>query len=201
VNRRAPVPGSWTAEPLPIPANALVILVGASGSGKSWWAERWFRRSEVVSSDRCRLLVADDEADQSVNREAFAVFYEIIRRRTGLGRLTVADSTGLQPFSRDRLRRIGRRSGVPVHVVVFCAPLLQLVRNDASRARRVPGEVLRRHARLLAELVDEGALEAEGYDRVDYFAGPEYPPPVRIDPVAIVDSAAELASARGADRG
>jgi len=78
-----------------LPPRALVVLVGGSGAGKSWWARRHFLETEVVSSDRCRALVSDDEADQRVNREAFAVFYSIVRQRLSLGRLTVADSTAL----------------------------------------------------------------------------------------------------------
>ena len=47
--------------PLTIPDFALVLLVGASGSGKSTFAARHFRPTEVLSSDRCRGMVADDE--------------------------------------------------------------------------------------------------------------------------------------------
>jgi Predicted kinase len=43
-----------TAVALPDPA--LVVLVGASGSGKSAWAAEHYRPDEVVSSDRLRAL-------------------------------------------------------------------------------------------------------------------------------------------------
>ena len=59
-----------------LPDPALVVLVGASGSGKSTWAEARYRREEIVSSDACRGMVADDENDQNVNTEAF----ELLRR-------------------------------------------------------------------------------------------------------------------------
>ena len=48
-----------------IPELSLVVLVGVSGSGKSTFAARHFRPTEVISSDFCRGLVADDENDQS----------------------------------------------------------------------------------------------------------------------------------------
>jgi predicted kinase len=55
-------------ERLAIPELSLVTLVGASGSGKSTFARRHFSRFEVISSDYCRGLVADDENDQSATR-------------------------------------------------------------------------------------------------------------------------------------
>src|SRR6185437_3413417 len=48
-----------TAVALPDPA--LVVLVGASGSGKSAWAAEHYRPDEVVSSDRLRALVGSGE--------------------------------------------------------------------------------------------------------------------------------------------
>jgi protein phosphatase len=51
--------------PLTIPDFSLVVMMGASGSGKTTFAERHFRPSEILSSDRCRGMVADDEFDQS----------------------------------------------------------------------------------------------------------------------------------------
>ena len=44
----------------------LVLLIGASGSGKSTFARKHFKPTEVVSSDVCRGIVSDDENDQAV---------------------------------------------------------------------------------------------------------------------------------------
>ena len=46
---------------LEIPELSLVLLVGASGSGKSTFAHTHFLETEVVSSDFCRGLVSDDQ--------------------------------------------------------------------------------------------------------------------------------------------
>jgi protein phosphatase len=51
---------------LPVPELSLVVLVGVSGSGKSTFARAHFSATEVISSDFCRGLVADDANDQSV---------------------------------------------------------------------------------------------------------------------------------------
>ncbi len=50
---------------LAIPDLALVVLIGASGSGKSTFARRHFLPTQVLSSDFFRGLVADDENDQA----------------------------------------------------------------------------------------------------------------------------------------
>ena len=53
---------------LNIPALSLVVMVGASGCGKSTFARRHFRPTEVLSSDACRGMVSDDENNQARNR-------------------------------------------------------------------------------------------------------------------------------------
>jgi protein phosphatase len=60
---------------LTIPELSIVVLIGASGSGKSSFARQHFKPSEVLSSDYYRGLVSDDENDQSVTTEAFAALH------------------------------------------------------------------------------------------------------------------------------
>jgi protein phosphatase len=157
---------------LEIEQDSLVVLVGASASGKSYWAHTHFRATQVVSSDRCRALVSDDEAEQGVNRQAFAVFYTLIRQRLSLGRLTVADSTSLEPFARERLRDVAAEQRRPAHAVLFLAAPEQLLRHNRERSRRVPEPVLLRHAEQTRALAESGALETEGFASVHRL---EYP--------------------------
>lgn len=88
-------PGSHVRT-LPVTDLSLVVLVGASGSGKSTFARRHFRPTEIISSDFCRGLVADDENDQSASRDAFDVLHYIAGKRLAAGRLTVVDATNVQ---------------------------------------------------------------------------------------------------------
>ncbi len=60
-----------------IPELSLVVLVGPSGSGKSTFAHKHFLATEIVSSDFCRGLVADDENDQTVTNESFELVHII----------------------------------------------------------------------------------------------------------------------------
>ena len=48
-----------------IPEFSIIALVGISGSGKSTFASKYFKSTEVISSDYCRGLVSDDENDLS----------------------------------------------------------------------------------------------------------------------------------------
>lgn len=66
---------------LPVTDLSLVVLIGASGSGKSTFARRHFKPTEIISSDFCRGLVADDENDQSASGDAFDVLHYIAGKR------------------------------------------------------------------------------------------------------------------------
>ena len=52
-----------------IPVLSLVVLIGASGSGKSIFARTHFLPTETLSSDACRALVADGVVEVSVRAE------------------------------------------------------------------------------------------------------------------------------------
>ena len=56
---------------LKVPELSLILLMGSSGAGKSTFARRLFKPTEIVSSDVCRGLVADEENDQSASGDAF----------------------------------------------------------------------------------------------------------------------------------
>ena len=68
---------------LTIPELSFVVLVGVSGSGKSTFARRHFKPTEVLSSDYCRGLVSDDENSQAATNDAFEVLHFIARKRLG----------------------------------------------------------------------------------------------------------------------
>ena len=68
-----------------IPKLCLVVLIGASGSGKSTFAKKHFLPTEVVASDFCRALVCDDENNQRATPAAFEVLDIITRKRLAVG--------------------------------------------------------------------------------------------------------------------
>lgn len=130
--------GEGEGEKMEVPRGALVVLVvlvGPQGCGKGSFARRWFRETEVVSSDECRRWVPDDAASQEVSREAFAVFYTLVRARLTHGRTTVADATNLTPWSRQKVRRIAVARGRPLVAIAFDAPLETCLARQSRRER------------------------------------------------------------------
>ncbi|HTQ09036.1 MAG TPA: AAA family ATPase, partial [Fimbriimonadaceae bacterium] len=79
-----------------LPKLSLVVLIGASGSGKSTFARKHFLPTEVLSSDQCRGIVSDDENSQHATNDAFDVLYFILRKRLARGLLTVVDATNVR---------------------------------------------------------------------------------------------------------
>src|SRR6184192_2833322 len=58
---------------------SVVALCGPAACGKSAFAARHFRPTQIISSDRCRALVCDDEQDQRFQTQAFALLHFLVR--------------------------------------------------------------------------------------------------------------------------
>jgi protein phosphatase len=119
-----------------IPEFALVLLVGASGTGKSSFAAKHFLPTEVVSSDRARGWVADDETDQSATPDAFDLVHAVIEKRLKNRRFTVVDATNVQPQSRKGLIALAKKWHALAVAVVFDLPEGIAVQRNALRSDR-----------------------------------------------------------------
>ena len=150
---------------LAIPVNALVVLIGPSGAGKTTFAGRHFSPTEVVSSDVCRALVSGDENDIAATPAAFRVLHAIARERLRLGRLVVVDATSVRPASRKSLVALARKHRRPAVAIAFDLPIeLYLERNRRRTGRTVPDGVIRRqHDQMVRS---QPTLHTEGFDRV-----------------------------------
>src|SRR6188768_1353141 len=102
-----------------LPDPALVVLVGASASGKSTWAAQRFRAEEVVSSDALRGVVGSGAHDLDASTDAFAVLETIVAARLGRRLTTVVDTLGLDPGRRRRWLSQARVAGLPAVAVRF----------------------------------------------------------------------------------
>ena len=161
-------PGRRALE-LPVPAVSLIVLVGASGSGKSTFARRHFLPTEVVSSDLCRALVSDDDTSQAASQDAFELLYFIARKRLRAGRLTVADATSVRPEHRASLVELAHEYDVPAVAIAFDLPDDEcLARNRARSDRVVPEQVVRQQLRDLR--LGSASLKGEGFHDVHVFA-------------------------------
>ena len=155
-----------------IPEFALVLMVGASGTGKSTFARRHFLPTEVVSSDAARGWVADDENDQAVTPDAFDLVHAVIDKRLKHRRLTVVDATNVQPEARKGLVALARKWHALVVAVVFELPEKIAVERNRARADRAFGaQVVRRQMDQLRRGMR--GIEREGIRYVHRLATPE----------------------------
>ncbi|MFI9599339.1 polynucleotide kinase-phosphatase [Streptomyces sp. NPDC052043] len=158
---------------LPVTDLSLVVLVGASGSGKSTFARRHFKPTEVLSSDFCRGLVSDDENDQGATRDAFDVLHYIAGKRLAAGRRTVVDATSVQQDARRQLIDLAKSHDVLPIAIVLDVPEEVCAERNAARADRagMPRRVIRRHTRELRRSLRH--LEREGFRKVHVLRGAE----------------------------
>ena len=155
-----------------IPELCLVALVGPTGSGKSHFASRHFKSTEVVSSDDCRAMVADDANDQAATPDAFALLNFIAATRLRAGRLTVIDATSVQPEARKSLVKLAREHDcLPVAIVLNMPESLCLERNRERPDRQFGRRVVRRQAQQLRRSLRR--LKREGFRHVFVLNSPE----------------------------
>ena len=157
---------------LTIPELAVVALVGPSGSGKSSFARKHFRTTEVLSSDFCRGLVSDDENSQAATNDAFEVLHFIASKRLAAGKLVVIDATNVQPEARKPIIALGRQYHCIPVAIVFDLPEKLCHERNRNRPDRVFGpHVVRQQSRHLRNALR--LLEREGFRRVHVLRSPE----------------------------
>ncbi|MEM1179478.1 MAG: polynucleotide kinase-phosphatase [Acidobacteriota bacterium] len=150
---------------LTIPDPSLLLLIGASGAGKSTFAGRHFRPTEVVSSDRCRGLVDDDENSMEATADAFELLHLLLEKRLARHKLTVVDATNVRREDRAKLIAIARRHHRMVNAVVFNLPERLLHERNALRPDRDFGpHVVRGHRQAIRRSL--GGLRREGIRRI-----------------------------------
>lgn len=155
-----------------IPELSLVLLVGPSGSGKSSFARKHFLSTEVVSSDFCRALVADNENDQSATGDAFDLLHEIVRKRLARGRLTVVDATNVQPEARKSLIALAKEFHLFAEAIVFdISERVCQDRNVLRPDRQFGPHVIRNQSQQLRRSLR--GLEREGIRHVFKLSTPE----------------------------
>jgi len=155
-----------------IPELSLVVLIGASGSGKSTFARKHFKPTEILSSDYCRGLVSDDENNQAATTDAFEVLHFIARKRLAAGKLTVVDATNVQTESRKPLVTLAREFHcLPVAIVLDLPERIAHERNKTRSDRDFGPHVIRQQMQQLHRSLR--GLEREGFRHVFVLRSPE----------------------------
>lgn len=138
-----------------IPDGAIVLLIGPSNSGKSTLLQslvdsQQILKSEIISSDEYRLLVADAdfidfsnvakedeelvfEQYQRTSEEAFNALHTIVKSRAKLNKVSIIDATNLRSFDREKYFETARHHHVPVIGIVLNTPKEQLLQRDLQR--------------------------------------------------------------------
>jgi protein phosphatase len=150
---------------LGLPEPSLVLLIGASGSGKSTFAAQHFLPTEVVSSDRCRGMVSDDENDQRATQAAFELLETIVSIRLRGRKMTVVDATNLRAEDRKKLKSIAKNHDSLCSVILFDTPRdICIARNVRRSDRTMDARVIIRHVSMFNKACSD--VKAEKYHRI-----------------------------------
>jgi len=125
-----------------------ILLVGAPGSGKSTWGEKFAKDNgyTYLSSDRNRARVGRGEDDQQASALAFALLKTEMTMALNRGENVVVDATFMSRKSREDFVKIARDRGAFLKAVVFDIPRETILKQNAKRAasggRNVPISVI-----------------------------------------------------------
>ena len=148
-----------------VPELSLVLLIGASGSGKSTFAKKHFGNHEVVSSDKCRGIVSNDENNLTATNDAFDVLNYIIAKRLKNGYLTVVDATNVQKEARKGLIQLARDYHILPVAIVLDLPLRVCEDRNTERPDRNFGQhVIRQQQQQLKRSIR--GLKREGFRKI-----------------------------------
>ena len=155
-----------TSLPYPqLPESCLVVLIGASGAGKSVLAGTW-PASQVLSLDALRGAVSDDEGCQEATGDAVDVLHLILERRMARRKFTVVDATNVTRSAREPLVAAAKRHNMPVIAVVVSTPASVCVERQVPRPanRTVPYDTV--FAQHKAMVHSHPQLLSEGFNEV-----------------------------------
>lgn len=148
-----------------IPEIALVVLIGASGSGKSTFAKTHFKPTEILSSDFFRGLLSDNDNDQTITKEAFETLHYVAAKRLANYKLTVVDATNVQEMARKPLVALAKEHHVfPIAIVIDTPESICRERNKNRPDRNFGEHVIGQQCHQLRRSFKR--LKREGFRRI-----------------------------------
>ena len=146
-----------------IPEFSMIVMVGATASGKSTLAARLFQDSEIISSDNCRRMIVDDPNNMEVSQEAFGILHAILDARLRQRRLTVVDATNLELHHRQSLLEIARNNDCHTTAILMETPQ-GIIRERNPGHKNVSEQRLRRQFQQMRR--NHRGLRKEGFRQV-----------------------------------
>ena len=145
-----------------IPELAVVAMIGVSSSGKSTFAGKHFKKTEILSSDYFRGLISDDENNQEINKETFETLHYVANKRLDLGRLTVIDATNVQKEARASVLKLAKDQDCHAVAIVLNVPeTICQERNRQRPDRQFKEHVIRNQCSSLRRSIK--SLKKEGF--------------------------------------
>ncbi|OCX52019.1 polynucleotide kinase-phosphatase [Mucilaginibacter sp. PPCGB 2223] len=161
-----------TNKTIQIPELSLVVLIGATGSGKSSFARKHFKPTEIVSSDACRGMVSDDENNQAASADAFALARYITGLRLKNGLVTLIDATNVQEEARkDWIKLAKEYHCLPVAIILNMPEKVCVQRNALRPDRNFGAHVIPQHISQLKRSFKK--LKYEGFRHIIELRSPE----------------------------
>ena len=144
--------------------SALVVMIGAPGSGKTGLATKWFKQTQILSLDELRGKLTDDEGDQTVEAEVVKLRADMLNIRLGRGLTTCIDSTNAHAEYRAELLAMAALHQMPAHAIVVETAARDCRRQNKARGaaggRFVPPAAIRDiYAHMRASVGYEGPVE------------------------------------------
>lgn len=143
------------------------MLIGGSSSGKSTFAKKHFKATEVISSDACRAEICGSENNMHYLSAGFELLESKLQVRLIKKQTAVIDATNLREQDREVYLDLAQAHKVEVMVIILNTPLDLCLKRYAKRTDRPVGleHVVRRHYLQLEKAISQ--IESDGrYYRV-----------------------------------
>jgi predicted kinase len=137
------------AQEIFIKRNTLVFVIGVPGSGKSTFAREHFPSDAIISTDRIRGELSNNEANQLVSENAFKLAAQAVEERLKRGEIVVLDAQNLSRNNRAQFVEIAKRYGSKVQGIFLDTSIAESIKRDEGRGRKVGSSYIRQRSNAL----------------------------------------------------